>query len=73
MMWGMKWRSENNLDGKMEHLMYKNCFPLLFRTRREARFFIADKWGFLKNRPDLKKEPHGWKMPIPVKVEIKEI
>jgi len=70
MRWGVLWRSNNRLDGVREHLIYDSRIPLLFITRREARKFIAERYGYLRARPDLKAEPHGWKMPIPVKVEF---
>lgn len=43
---------------------------LLFRTRSEAREWIEKEYGYLRTRPDLQAEPHGWKMPIPVRVVI---
>jgi len=44
--------------------------PALFRTRRECRDYIKEKYGYIKNREDLREEPHGWRLPRPVKVEI---
>ena len=41
----------------------------LFRTRREAREAIEEKYGYLRNRPDLKKPPFGWRMPKAVRVK----
>lgn len=69
-LWGILWRSENRLDGKVEHLMWHRGRPLIFRTREYARRFIELQYGYIRNRPDLRVEPHGWKMPIPVKVKI---
>ena len=68
--WGGLWRSGNNLDGKREHLIFDNCLPVLKTTRREMRLYIKDRYGYIATRPDLRNEPHGWKMPIPVRVEI---
>jgi hypothetical protein len=68
--WAVLWRSENKLDGKREHLLHKDCMPLLFRTRNAAREHIKLYYGNIKNRPDLRAEPHGWKMPAAVKVKI---
>jgi hypothetical protein len=44
--------------------------PLMFNTRHEAREFIELHWGYIRDRDDLKKPPHGWKMPRAVKVEV---
>lgn len=71
--WGVKFRSKCLLDGERSHLINKDFCPVMYRTRQGARDFINMHYGFLRERPDLKKEPHGWKIPIPVKVLIKEI
>lgn len=73
--WGILWRSDNKLDGKQEHFLWdrypnRASVPLVFSTREQARAHIRIKYGYIKNRPDLQKEPHGWKMPIPVRVRI---
>lgn len=44
--------------------------PLLFNTRREAREFIETNYGYIRQRDDLKNDPHGWKVPIPVRVKV---
>lgn len=43
---------------------------LTFRTRRAAAAFIKDRYGYIAERADLRREPHGWKMPVPVRVRI---
>ena len=43
---------------------------LTFRTKRAAQAFIRDRYGYIAKRPDLRCEPHGWKMPVPVRVKI---
>jgi len=68
--WAGLWRSENRLDGKREHLLFKDCLPVLARTRQEMREWIELTYGYLRTRPDLKAEPHGWKMPKVIKVII---
>jgi hypothetical protein len=69
--WGILWRSNNRLDGLREHLVHDgNCEPILEKTRQEARALIKAKYGYIKDRPDLQREPHGWKMPIPIKVIV---
>ena len=73
--WALLWRSENKRDGKDEHFMWVGSAPYLFPSRVFAEAHINSAWAYLKNRPDLKAEPHGWKMPkaVRVKVTIKAI
>lgn len=71
--WGILWRSENQLDGKQEYLVGGAGHPvstMLFHTRAEARKHIEKRYGYFRKRPDLQNEPHGWKMPQAVRVEI---
>lgn len=69
--WGALWRQRNLLDGKWTHLINRgDTLPALFTTRREARAFIEQEYGYIRKRPDLRGEPHGWKMPIPVRVQV---
>jgi hypothetical protein len=70
-LWGVLWRSKNKLDGKQEVIMYNNGsgIPYLFTTRHEARLFI-EQFSYIRDRPDLRREPHGWRMPKPVRVKI---
>ncbi len=67
--WGLLRRYENRLDGYREHIMFENCLPLLFLTRDAARKYASENYYYYKC-PDLRREPHGWKMPIPVRVKI---
>ena len=67
--WGLLWRSRNHVDGYREHLLYEqDGRPLMFQTRREVRQFAQEKYGYIKTRQDLRDEPHGWRMPMPVKL-----
>lgn len=66
--WAVKWRSKNHLDGTTVHFMGRHVD--VFSSREAARIYIQDKYGYIKTRPDLQQEPHGWKMPIPTKVKI---
>lgn len=68
--WGILIRARNKLDGYTEHLMYENTKPVIFKTRREAQIFAKERFGYVKNRPDLKAEPHGWLPPKVLKVEL---
>lgn len=69
-LWAGQWYSKNKLDGVYKHLLCENCLPILFKTRRECRQFINDKYGYIKERKDLREEPHGWRLPRAVKVII---
>ena len=70
--WAVLIRRKNRLDGKHEHIENdQNCVPRLFRTKREAAQWIEIKHGYLRNRLDLRREPHGWKMPIPISVTVR--
>jgi len=68
--WSVLWRSKNSLDGDRSFIMWENCSPLLFQTRDEARRYIRSHWGYIAKRRDLRREPHGWFMPKPIKVRV---
>lgn len=82
--WAAKWKSVNKLDGKTEHLcsispatdlaMIQMGFsPIriaLFRTRNECRRWIDQEYGYIRTRADLQAEPHGWRVPTPVRVTV---
>jgi len=59
------------LDGLQEHLEHIECVPALFRTRELARERVTRLYGYIKRRPDLRAEPHGWLTPRPVRVTVK--
>jgi len=73
--WAVEWHSKNRLDGNRRHLIWghdhtKPGFFRLFRTRAEARTFIEERFGYIRERPDLRAEPNGWYMPQAVRVEV---
>lgn len=68
--WAAEWCSKDKIDGERKHIINENCLPKLFKTRREARLFIKEKYGFIATRPDLRSEPHGWRMPRVIKVDV---
>ena len=83
MPWAIKHRSNNRLDGDRSFLQGRYFYGvpkvpeflegysrMVFKTRRQAREFITDHYGYIRRRPDLRAEPHGWKMPVPVKVTV---
>jgi len=68
--WGAMWRSNCKMEGKTRHLIYDNCLPVLFRTKKACQEWIKKKHGYIATRKDLRAEPHGWRMPIPIRVEV---
>ena len=68
-LWAGQWYSHNILDGVTKHILYDNCLPTLFRTRRQCREYIKERCDYIKDRKDLREEPHGWRLPKAVKVE----
>jgi hypothetical protein len=69
--WALQWRSENKIDGKQSWIIWRNCLPLLFLDRKKARAYAEKEYGYIKERKDLRCEPHGWRMPRPVRVRVK--
>jgi len=67
-MYGVLWRSKNQLDGESEHLMYEDGLPLLFVTKKKAMEWVRHNYGYIAKRKDLCAEPHGWRMPQAVRV-----
>lgn len=70
-LWAILWNSKNSLDGRQNYMMWDyGPTPLLFKTRREAREYRNEKWGYIRDRKDLRREPHGWRLPKIVRVEM---
>ena len=73
-LWMPMWKSNNKLDGKKRYLIkfhYKYAGrALLFTTRQECRDWINKHYGYIKHRKDLRSEPHGWRLPEAVKVDV---
>ena len=70
--WALEWRSVSRLDGDSRHLIHDKDtnLPLLFKTRAQARQHAEASYGYIRARPDLQQEPHGWRMPRAVTVAI---
>jgi hypothetical protein len=68
--WAAQWHSHSNLDGDSKHICNEDCLPVLFRTREAARGYIDHKYGYIRERPDLRAQPHGWRIPRAVKVIV---
>jgi hypothetical protein len=47
-----------------------NLTPALFLTRREAIEYARKEYGYIATRKDLRRPPHNWRMPKPVRVRI---
>jgi hypothetical protein len=70
-LWAAQWRSTNRRDGPTTHLLAGNWLtPALFPTRGAARAWIEVHYGYIRSRPDLRSEPHGWRMPRAVRVRL---
>jgi len=72
-LWAAEWYSDNALDGVSRHLVYENLLPVIFRTRKECREYVKRRYGYIALRPDLRREPHGWRVPRPVKVGVAKL
>ena len=71
MTWGLEWYTRNAINGETRHLMWNGpTEPCLFSTREDARAYALKRWGYIKTRPDLRGEPHGWRIPRPVRVDL---
>lgn len=68
--WAALWHSKNKLDGVSEHIVCFHGAPALFPDRQGARKFISDNFGYISGRPDLRSEPHGWRVPRAIRVKI---
>lgn len=68
--WAVLWHSHNAIDGAVEHLVCEAGVPVLFSTRARARAYVSERYGYIKNRPDLRAPPHGWRMPRAVRAIV---
>lgn len=68
--WAVRWRSHNEFAGKTEFFTCDGLNYDLFRTKKDAAQHIKDEYGYIAKRRDLRAEPHGWKMPIAIKVRV---
>jgi len=68
--WAVEWHSKTRLDGTQIHLVWDGEIHL-YRTRRDARAFIEERYGYIRRRADLRVEPYGWQLPRAVRVVVK--
>lgn len=71
----MRFNPKKNVDGVSEMLFWGGFWnpqgqKFLFRTKRECKAHIDRYWGYIKARKDLREYPHGWLLPVPVRVNI---
>ena len=59
--WGVKWNG---------NIMWDDGMPLLFETCREARIYIDGRYGYIRDRKDLRGPPCNWHMAKAVRVEV---
>lgn len=55
---------------KPHQVLWENGYPLVFGTRKRARIWAEERYGYIKDRADLRTEPHNWRMPRPVMVQV---
>lgn len=68
--WGALWHTKNKLSGVRKHIIFENCLPVMFVTKREIKAYIKEKYGYIATRKDLRVEPHCWRVPKPIKLKI---
>ena len=69
--WVILWRATPTYDPNT-HLIFKEGYHCaLFRTRREARVWANETYGYIRTRKDLRVEPHCWHMPGAVRVTMR--
>ena len=69
--WAVEWYSRCKLDGEQRYFMWDGSNPALFVTRSQCRAHIKERYGYIKHRPDLRTEPHGWHLPRAVRVRVR--
>lgn len=77
--WAVKTDETSLLDGRKVRL-HLSDYPhqhvdhgralLLFRTRYAAKAWIKLRRSYIGKRPDLRREPHCWRVGTPVRVTV---
>ena len=79
--WAIQWTRDCRLDGFRQFLTgMAGLSPapdhlagytiLVFKSRAAALAHIETYYAYLRKRPDLRGEPHGWRMPKAVRVNV---
>jgi hypothetical protein len=66
--WALLWQERG--EEAHQHIIFEDLMPALFLTRKAAREFADRKYGYIKTRKDLRRPPHEWRMPKPVRVKV---
>ena len=66
----VRWTAQWMTSRGPKHIMWRHGEPLLFHTRREARAWIEENYGYIKTRPDLRAHPHNWRLPRAIRVAV---
>lgn len=67
-MWAL--RMENKRPGIKPYLVHEHGYPVVFRTRQQARDYANKRFAKYKRGSYLRDWPHLWRMPRPVKVKV---
>ena len=72
-LWGALWvqRACPGLHGDCSHLLRESGLPVIFKTRDDARKWIERTHGYIRERKDLRRYPHCWRVPRAVRIEIR--
>ena len=69
--WGVLWRVHTKAAGEILSIIYAETgTPVLFKSKRLAKEWIRQNHASVAQRKDLRAEPYGWRMPVPVRVSI---
>jgi hypothetical protein len=69
--WAVEWYARNQRDGVTSYVLWKEpTVPALFLTRQAARAWIERQYGYIRHRRDLRTEPHGWRLPRAIRVDV---
>ena len=64
------WRSKNKKDGIRRHIIKSDG---VFYRKIDAAKYIEREYGYIRDWKNLRREPHGWRMPLPVRVRIEAV
>jgi hypothetical protein len=69
--WAVMWQDGNGSDNYLVRWPGDSGVVVkLFKYRKLAKQWIDSEFGFIRKREDLRRPPHCWRMPKPVKVRI---
>ena len=69
--WAVEGRASSKAGGERQFPTWDQHDRFrVFETRRDCRAYIEERWGYLRERPDLRAGPFGWRMPRAVRVTV---